>query len=105
MPGPPPPPPPPPPMFGGPAAVGSGGPPPPPPPLGGLPSASANPNARLDLLKAISDTSKPKLKKVDPSQIKDRSTPVVPNSTVANSLSNNNNNNSSTTTSDPAKSN
>lgn len=64
MPGPPPPPPPP--ILGGP--------PPPPPSLGGLASAAPDRNA---LLKSIADPSKPKLKKVDPTQIKDRSKPVV----------------------------
>lgn len=63
MPGPPPPPPPP--MMGG---------PPPPPSLGGLSIAAPDRNA---LLKSIADPSKPKLKKVDPAQIKDRSKPLV----------------------------
>lgn len=63
MPGPPPPPPPP--MMSG---------PPPPPSIGGLASAAPDRNA---LLKSIADPSKPRLKKVDPSQIKDRSKPIV----------------------------
>lgn len=64
MPGPPPPPPPPP-MSG----------PPPPPPMAGLPKPAPD---RMDLLKSINDPNKPRLKKVDPNQIKDRSKPTVP---------------------------
>ncbi|RNA20257.1 hypothetical protein BpHYR1_035579 [Brachionus plicatilis] len=71
MPGPPPPPPPPP-MLGG---------PPPPPFLGGLTTAA--PPDRNALLKSIADPSKPKLKKVDPSKIKDRSKPIVAGGTVS----------------------
>ena len=54
------------------------------------------PNARIDLLKSIAVPSmKPKLKKVDPNQIKDRSKPTVPVTTIANnnSTTTNNNNN------------
>ncbi len=82
MPGPPPPPPPMPQM---------GGPPPPPPPIGGLSGGPPvfSPNARAALLDSISsiDPNKPRLKKVDPTQIKDRSKPTVPGSTIANNLS------------------
>ena len=35
------------------------------------------PNVRANLLSAIADPSQRKLKKVDPNQIKDRSTPIV----------------------------
>jgi hypothetical protein len=76
----PPPPPPPPPMFGGP--------PPPPPPMFSAPTAPSmvikaapvvDANARNDVLKAISDPSAglSRLKKVDRSQIKDCSAPLI----------------------------
>ena len=68
MPGPPPPPPPPPMGMAPP-------PPPPPPPSGGLPPPAGD--ARSDLLKSIANPNKPRLKKVDPSQIKDKSAPVI----------------------------
>jgi hypothetical protein len=74
MPGPPPPPPPPP-MFGGA--------PPPPPPMGGL-NANPAPN-RADLLKSIADPSKPRLRKVDPNLIKDRSKPTIGNNAAGSS--------------------
>ena len=101
MPGPPPPPPPPP-M----PSLSSGGPPPPPPPpmMGGGPApppppsnlfGNSNGNARADLLKSIADPSKPRLKKVDPSLIKDRSKPTVAGSNTNNSSSNNISNGSS----------
>jgi neural Wiskott-Aldrich syndrome protein len=67
MPGPPPPPPPPPAMMGG-------GPPPPPPPS--MPM-SKPPADRSNLLAEIADPSKPRLKKVNPNEIKDRSKPIV----------------------------
>ena len=70
MPGPPPPPPPPLPAMN---MTGSGGPPPPPPPMLG----GGGENVRANLLSAIADPSQRKLKKVDPNQIKDRSTPIV----------------------------
>ena len=67
MPGPPPPPPPPPPMMS------SGGPPAPPPPI----SLNTGGDDRAQLLKSISDGARPKLRKVDPSEIKDRSKPTI----------------------------
>jgi hypothetical protein len=69
MPGPPPPPPPP--SFGG------GGGPPAPPPLALNLGGSSGGNDRANLLNAIADPGARKLKKVDPSQIKDRSKPIV----------------------------
>lgn len=61
--------------------------------MSGLPLPVA-PNARIDLLKSIADPSmKPKLKKVDPNQIKDRSKPTVPVTTIANNNSTTTNNN------------
>jgi hypothetical protein len=93
MPGPPPPPPPPS-LFGG-------GPPAPPPPM---PAFNTSNNDRSDLLKAISDTSgRPKLKKVDPSQIKDRSKPLVAGGSSNNSPNTSANSNTSSS-SDTAKS-
>jgi hypothetical protein len=55
--------------------MGGGG-PPPPPPLGGMPPPSSG-GDRTDLLKSIADPSQRKLRKVDASQIKDRSKPIV----------------------------
>lgn len=89
MPGPPPPPPPP--MMGGgpppPPPMMSGGPPAPPPMMGGLNKPAPD---RSNLLKDIADPSKPRLKKVDPSLVKDRSKPLVGG--VAPSASNGNSN-------------
>ena len=65
MPGPPPPPPP-------PIGLMGGGAPPPPPPFGGLPPPSGGGN-RSALLNDIASGNKPRLKKVDPTLIKDRS--------------------------------
>lgn len=84
MPGPPPPPPPPPPMM-----MSSGGPPAPPPPI----SLNSGGDERAQLLKSIADGARPKLRKVDPSEIKDRSKPTIAGSAT-----------SSTPSSDTAKS-
>jgi Wiskott-Aldrich syndrome protein len=96
MPVPPPPPPPPPPSFGGPPPppppmmMMGGGPPPPP-----APALNLGTGDRSDLLKSIADFgNKPKLKKVDPSQIKDRSTPIVGAGAVGGSGAGGSNNNS-----------
>ncbi len=77
MPGPPPPPPPPP-MMGG-------GPPPPPPPS--MPM-SKPPADRSNLLAEIADPSKPRLKKVNPNEIRDRSKPIVGGSSSNSSSAN-----------------
>ena len=69
MPGPPPPPPPPPPPMGG---------PPPPPAMKLSGGGGGGGDSRSDLLKSIADPSKPRLRKVDPNMIKDRSKPIVP---------------------------
>ena len=76
MPGPPPPPPPPMMMMGGPPPpppAMMGGPPAPPPPSLGM----AKMPDRSNLLKDIADPSKPRLRKVDPNLVKDRSKPLV----------------------------
>ena len=98
MSGPPPPPPPPPapPMSMMMMMGGAGGPAPPPPSIG-----PGDGGDRSDLLKAIAEAgNRPKLRKVDPSQIKDRSKPVVPGGASSPSGSSSNNalsNDSSTT--------
>lgn len=82
MPGPPPPPPPP---------MTMGGPPPPPPPAMGPPMSNLGigkaPPDRSNLLADIADPSKPRLRKVNPNEIKDRSKPIVGGSSSSNNTS------------------